>query len=328
MKILVTGACGFVGATICRGLRDAKPDWRIIGIDNFSREGSETNRKTLSAIGVDVRHCDVRSYHDIMALPIADWVIDCAALPSVLGGVTNGSASVVDNNLYGTVNLLEYCKRGSGLILLSTSRVYSIDELNMLYLAEGKFRFHCENYPDGVDESFSTEGPLSLYGATKKCSEVLAMEYGRLFQFPVFVNRCGVMAGKGQFGTAEQGIFSHWIKSWKQTRPVKFIGYSGSGLQVRDCLHPMDLVPLLLKQISWTTYYVTVNVSGGIQNSASLVELSNWCRACLGPNKIEKDKNTRQFDVPWLVLDHSLATQLFEWSPTIDKYRIWEEIAQ
>jgi CDP-paratose 2-epimerase len=59
----------------------------------------------------------------------------------------------------------------------------------------------------GATESFSTEAPISLYGATKLASERLAQEYANSFGVPVWINRCGVLAGAGQFGTAEQGIF-------------------------------------------------------------------------------------------------------------------------
>ena len=75
------------------------------------------------------------------------------------------------------------------------------------------------------------------------------MEYGDAFGFPVWINRCGVLAGKGQFGKADQGIFSFWIRSWKENRPLKYIGFDGKGSQVRDCLHPKDLLPVLKKQM-------------------------------------------------------------------------------
>ena len=73
------------------------------------------------------------------ALPNADWVIDAAANPSVLAGIDGQSSSrqVVENNLGGTVNILEYCKaHHAGLILLSTSRVYSIPQLSSLKVEE------------------------------------------------------------------------------------------------------------------------------------------------------------------------------------------------
>ena len=61
--------------------------------------------------------------------------------------------------------------------------------------------------------------PLSLYGASKLASETLILEYGECFGFPVWINRCGVLAGAGQFGKADQGIFSFWIHSFKEKIP-------------------------------------------------------------------------------------------------------------
>src|SRR5439155_1011655 len=102
----------------------------------------------------------------------------------------------------------------------------------------------------GVREGFSTHAPVSLYGATKLASEALALEYGETFGLPVFINRCGVLAGAGQFGRADQGIFAYWLNMWRQKRPLKYIGFGGQGHQVRDCLHPRDLVPVLEKQFA------------------------------------------------------------------------------
>ncbi len=52
-----------------------------------------------------------------------------------------------------------------------------------------------------------------MYGSTKLASEIVALEYGEAFGFPVWINRCGVLAGAGQFGTPDQGIFSYWINA-------------------------------------------------------------------------------------------------------------------
>ena len=107
--------------------------------------------------------------------------------------------------------------------------------------------------PRGISEDFSTAAPISLYGATKLSSEVLALEYGRTFQFPVWINRCGVIAGPGQFGTAEQGIFSFWIHAWRSQLPLRYIGFGGRGLQVRDALHPQDLATLVVHGMALST---------------------------------------------------------------------------
>jgi hypothetical protein len=79
--------------------------------------------------------------------------------------------------------------------------------------------------PAGITESFSTASPVSLYGASKFASETLALEYGATFDFPVWINRCGVMAGAGQFGRPDQGIFAYWINAHLRRRPLRYLGF-------------------------------------------------------------------------------------------------------
>ncbi|MFM8716495.1 MAG: NAD-dependent epimerase/dehydratase family protein, partial [Spartobacteria bacterium] len=254
MKILLTGICGFAGSVITRTLLEHRSGLQILGLDNLSRKGSETNLEPLRALGCDIRIGDVRDRTLLESLPPCDWIIDCAANPSVLAGVDGSSSrDLVDQNLYGTVNLLELCKTWkAGFTLLSTSRVYSIAALAGLPMEKTPTRFELPSAASGhgwsrggITEQFSTAPPISLYGSTKLCSEWLALEYGDAYGFPVWINRCGVLAGAGQFGKADQGIFSFWIHSWRAGRPLKYIGFGGSGLQVRDCLHPRDIVTLI-----------------------------------------------------------------------------------
>lgn len=341
MRILISGICGFVGSTLARGLRDSEPGLEISGFDNFIRPGSETNRLALRRLGVAVRHGDVRSAADMEALPPADVVLDAAANPSVLAGVDGRTSSrqLVEHNLGGTINLLEYCRRHSAAFtLLSTSRVYSIRPLASLPVVERDAAYT----PDltrtlptglsdaGVSEEFSTTPPTSLYGSTKVASEHLALEYGETFGFPVWINRCGVLAGAGQFGRPDQGIFSYWINSWLHRRPLKYIGFEGRGLQTRDCLHPRDLVSLLQQQ--WAEPLASarprlVNVSGGTGQSISLAQLSRWCGERFGGHEVGIDPRPRTFDLPWMVLDAALARQTWGWKAETSLPSILEEIA-
>jgi CDP-paratose 2-epimerase len=183
---------------------------------------------------------------------------------------------------------------------------------------------------EGVSEHFSTDPPISLYGAAKLASEHIALEYGSAFGFPVWINRCGVLAGAGQFGRADQGVFAYWIHSWLQRRPLWYRGFGGTGHQVRDCLHPADLVPLLERQMSApsTPRPRVLNVSGGQASAMSLAQLSRWCRERMGEHAVQADTTERPFDVPWLVLDSSMARSGWDWKPRRSTAEILEEILE
>ncbi len=341
MRILITGICGFVGSNIAKSLHRHSSDYNIIGIDNFSRPGSWVNKDSLKELGIAVIHGDIRNASDLESLSPVDWVIDAAANPSVLAGVDGKTSSLqlVQHNLQGTINLLEYCKNHqAGFILLSTSRVYSIPGLSELKVAEVDRAFQPipdQDFPvgitsQGVNEDYSTAPPVSLYGSTKVASEHLALEYGATFDFPVWINRCGVMAGAGQFGHPGQGIFAFWVHSFHEKRPLKYIGFGGNGYQIRDCLHPQDLIPLLEKQFAEplkTSKPRTLNISGGIRNSMSLRELTAWCEGRFGHNEVIQTNTERPFDIPWMVLDPSAAARVWDWTPQTTIYEVLRGIA-
>jgi CDP-paratose 2-epimerase len=340
MRILISGICGFAGSTLARALHAA--GHQVCGFDNFSRPGSQTNREPLQNLGIRVITADLRFAPQIEALPAADFVLDAAANPSVLAGIDGQTTSreLVDHNLTGTINLLEYCKaHQAGFILLSTSRVYSIAPLaalatvvrNDAFIPDPKARTPAGLSAAGLDETFATLAPVSLYGATKLASEAMALEYGETFGFPVFINRCGVLAGAGQFGRADQGIFAYWINCWLRRRPLKYLGFGGHGHQVRDCLHPRDLLPVLEKQFAAPKMSVAdrlVNFSGGAASAMSLRQLSDWCAGRFGPHTVGPDGSPRPFDIPWIVLDHAKATRIWGWQPATPTATILEEIAR
>ena len=84
MKVLISGACGFVGGYLARYLIESHEGITIVGLDNLARSGSETNRVSLKRLGVQLFHGDIRMASDLETLPLTDWVIDAAAQPSVL----------------------------------------------------------------------------------------------------------------------------------------------------------------------------------------------------------------------------------------------------
>ncbi|MDD5627707.1 MAG: NAD-dependent epimerase/dehydratase family protein [Elusimicrobia bacterium] len=340
MKVLITGACGFLGGVLAAELPRRGGGLRVLGLDNLVRPGSESNRSVLRRRGVELRHGDLRLASDLEGLPAVDWVIDAAANPSVLAGRDGRSSSrqVVEHNLLGTVNVLEYCKRtGAGFILPSTSRVYSAAALRALPLVQSGRAFRLDSArglppgvsPRGVCQGFSTEPPLSLYGSSKLAAELLALEYGSAYSFPVWIDRCGVLAGAGQFGTAEQGIFSYWVHAWAGCRGLRYIGFNGRGLQVRDALHPADLAELVWLQMrrGGRGARRVYDVGGGAANAMSLAELSAWCAGEFGPRPVGRQLRGRPYDVPWLVMDGAAAAADFGWKPRRGLPAILREIA-
>jgi CDP-paratose 2-epimerase len=245
---------------------------------------------------------------------------------------------VSEHNLLGTLNLLEYCREAkAGLILLSSSRVYSVKAMAELPMAEVSGGFVLDEAKltakgvsaAGIDESFSTRAPISLYGATKLASEVMALEYGATFGFPVWINRCGVLAGAGQFGTAEQGIFSYWLHAHAAKRKLRYIGFGGTGLQVRDAFHPVDLAELAAIQMRRDPPGDAIfHASGGRVNSMSLAQLTEWCDDRFGKHAPEPDLRPRPFDIPWVVMDSSRAKRELGWEPNRSLNRILDEIGE
>jgi CDP-paratose 2-epimerase len=340
MKVLITGVCGFVGAQLARHLKELIPGVQLFGLDNLMRPGSELNRTELRSLGVHLTHGDLRQRSDLETLPRCDFVIDAAANPSVLAGVDGKSSprQLSEHNLGGTLNILEYCREAkAGLILLSTSRVYSVSDLSALPMREANSSFELDESrltvkgisSEGVDETFSTRAPVSLYGATKLASEVMALEYGATFSLPVWINRCGVLAGAGQFGTAEQGIFSYWLHAHAAKLKLRYIGFGGSGWQVRDAFHPHDLAALIVLQLHRDPPSDAIfHASGGLLNSMSLAQLTAWCDQRFARHTPEPDPRPRPFDIPWVVMDAARARTELGWVPKRSLLSILDEIAE
>jgi CDP-paratose 2-epimerase len=222
---------------------------------------------------------------------------------------------------------LEYCRRNSaGFLLLSTSRVYNIDTLLKLPLYETSSRFSVLDNQSisgfssfGIAESFSTITPLSLYGATKYASEVMALEYGNAFNIPIWINRCGVIGGPGQFGKIDQGIFAFWVYSCAIKKPLKYIGFDGKGKQVRDVVNAEDIARLIGLQIN-DPYKIgprVLNIGGGNNGSMSLFEITQYCEEYFNnPISIESSIETRRYDIPYYVTDYREAEAMWNWCPT------------
>lgn len=331
MRVLITGGAGFVGGALARSfLRDSH---EVVLFDNLRRRGSEWNLAGLASEGAVFVHGDVRMSADLEALDgTFDLLIEASADPSVHAGINDSPRYVLDTNLVGALNCLEFArKRCGGVVFLSSSRVYSIDALKNLPLEERATRLDLSDQGAGIAEDFSTAGPRSYYGASKLAAELLCQEYGAFGGLRVVINRCGVIAGPGQFGRTDQGVFTLWVARHHFGRPLKYTGFGGKGFQVRDLLHPDDLAGLIKLQIeSWDRIGgCTFNVGGGRSGSVSLQEFTVLCREATGREvPIEADDVTAAVDVPWYITDHSAVTAALGWSPALGPQMIVREIAE
>ena len=252
-RVLVTGGAGFIGASICVALA-ADAEHEVIALDNLHRRGSELNLDRLREGGVRFVDGDVRDRQALDGAGPADVLLECSAEPSALAGMSGDTAYSFETNLVGAYNCLEHARRHRGqLIFLSTSRVYPYGALNSLEIKETETRFELSDQQPvpgassrGISESFPLEGPRTLYGTTKLAAELLVAEYAANFKLATVINRCGVIAGPWQMGRVDQGVFTYWLLHHHFRRPLTYLGYGGSGRQVRDLLHVDDLVALIV----------------------------------------------------------------------------------
>lgn len=324
----MTGGAGFVGSRIAAALVRDQPGTEIVALDNLRRRGSETNLPLLTALGARFVHGDVRVRADLDQIEgTVDVLIDASAEASVLAGLDGSPAYVLDTNLTGTMNCLDWARQRAGAVLfLSTSRVYSIAPLRDLALRETDTRFELSPEqsvpgagPEGVSERFPTNLPRSFYGASKLASEMLVQEYTDSYGLPSVITRCGVITGAGQFGKSEQGVFAMWAANHVYGRPLRYIGFEGTGKQVRDLMHPEDLVDLLRRQLDAIDRCAgrVFNAGGGRAGSVSLRELTEICRDAAGREvPVSSEPRTTAVDIPVYISDHARATRELGWRPT------------
>lgn len=336
MRILVTGGAGFVGSNLAVMLAENR-GCSVTALDNLHRRGSELTLSRLRTAGVHFVHGDIRNFEDLDVIPGCDLLIECSAEPSVHAGYDGSTRYLVNSNLLGLFNCLEWARRhGSALIFLSTNRVYSIAALRDLPLRVEGQRYSLvpgkagPGWSErGIAENFSTAGTRSLYGTTKLASELLVEEYAVAFGLKTIVNRCGVITGPWQMGKVDQGFFVFWVMRHLYGGQLSYTGFGGTGYQVRDVLHVADLSDLVSRQIDGLDRYSgrTFNVGGGRAISVSLAELSEFCATHTGIRlSIGSDLVTRPFDIPYYVTDHSAVTQATGWGPTRSVAMILEEV--
>jgi UDP-glucuronate 4-epimerase len=173
MKVLVTGAAGFIGYFVCERLL-ARGD-QVTGIDNLNayydvrlkqdRLARLQRHQNFQFARIDIADRD--ALLDVARTSAPDRVINLAAQAGVRHSLTHPQA-YVDSNVTGFLNVLE-CVRALGtehLVYASTSAVYG---------SNTRMPFSTRD---------NTDHPMSLYGATKKANELMAHAYSSLFGIP------------------------------------------------------------------------------------------------------------------------------------------------
>ncbi|EKE19392.1 MAG: hypothetical protein ACD_9C00032G0004 [uncultured bacterium] len=338
-KILITGGAGFVGSNLAIKLKEKYPETQIFVLDNLKRRGSELNIPRLKSAGIVFIHGDIRNKEDFEEIQSVDLIFECSAEPSVLAGLDASPSYLINTNLLGTINCLEFArKNNSAFIFISTSRVYPIEPINNLKFEEEDSRFNLSEKQssigassEGIAENFPLEGARSLYGSTKLCSEIIMQEYMDSFGLKGIINRCGVITGPWQMGKVDQGVFVLWVARHIFGGKLSYIGYGGEGKQVRDFIHIDDLFDILDIQINDLEKFngQIFNIGGGKENSVSLQELTEICENITG-NKIEISsiKENRPADLISFITDNTKIKELTGWKPKKDVRQTITDISQ
>jgi CDP-paratose 2-epimerase len=337
-KILITGGAGFVGSSLAINLKSGFPHYDVVVLDNLKRRGSELNLPRLKRAGVIFTHGDIRNKSDFESLD-KDFthIIEASAEPSVLAGLDGSADYLIDTNLNGTINCLNFARRcQAAFIFLSTSRVYPIKQLEDCQFDELQTRFAFSKEQQipgvsslGISEKFPLAGYRSLYGATKLSSELIIAEYNAFYGLKTIINRCGVLTGPWQMGKVDQGVVVLWMARhfWKQK--LSYFGYGGEGKQVRDMLHVDDLFDIMNIQIHDIDKYNNqiFNIGGGNEVSLSLRELTGLCEEITG-NKIQVDKisENRQADIRIYITDNTNITKVSGWKPRVSPMQILVDV--
>jgi len=173
LRVLVTGAAGFIGMHVAAALRDAHAD--VTGVDNldpyYDVALKQARIATLAAKpGFEFRHVDLadaRACEALFASRPFTAVVHLAAQPGVRYSLVNPDA-YVRNNLVAFGHVVERCRQAriAHLVYASSSSVYGA------------------NHQLPFSEDQRVDHPVSLYAATKKANELMAHSYSHLFALP------------------------------------------------------------------------------------------------------------------------------------------------
>ena len=225
MKILVTGAAGFIGMHVARALLERGDE--VVGIDNLNdyydvRLKYDRLTRLESYPNFTFKKIDIakrKAMKKLFESERFDYVFNSAAQAGVRYSIENPEA-YIDSNLVGFGNILEGC-RNTGvkhLVYASSSSVYGAN-------TQMPFSVH-----DAVDH------PISLYAATKKSNELMAHTYSHLYDLPTTGLRFFTVYGPYGRPDMSPSLFTDAIIKGKE------INVFNNGEMMRDFTHVSDIV--------------------------------------------------------------------------------------
>ena len=225
MKIVVTGAAGFIGAALCQHL--LKRGEEVVGIDNLnSYYDVQLKRSRLKRLTIHAKFkfyktdiTDYESISNIFDRERCQRIVHLAAQAGVRYSIENPHI-YVHSNVIGFLNILEMSRyhKTEHLVYASTSSVYG---------ANIKKPFSTE---DNVDH------PVSLYAATKKSNELMAHCYSHLYSIPTTGLRFFTVYGP--WGRPDMALFI-FTRNILNNKPIEIFNY---GHHRRDFTYIDDIV--------------------------------------------------------------------------------------
>lgn len=235
MKILVTGAAGFIGFHTARQLLERGDT--VIGLDNFNDYYDVSLKDSRAAILDD--YADFRmarldlSDRDGMERLFRDEgfekVVHLAAQAGVRYSIENPH-SYIESNIVGTLHILEGCRHNevAHLVYASSSSVYGANTA----------------MPFSVHQN--VDHPLALYGATKKANELMAHCYSSLYELPTTGLRFFTVYGP--FGRPDMALFM-FTRNIIEGKPIDVFNY---GNHRRDFTYVDDIVEGVIRTMDHT----------------------------------------------------------------------------
>ena len=232
MKILVTGAAGFIGSSVSRRLLDRGDE--VIGLDNLNdyydvslkeaRLKLIENEPGFRFVRMDLENRE--GIEKLFADEKLDRVVHLAAQAGVRYSLENPHA-YIDSNILGTLNILEGCRHHpvEHLVYASSSSVYGAN-------TSMPFSVH-----DNVDH------PLALYAVSKKANELMAHSYSNLYDIPTTGLRFFTVYGP--YGRPDMALF-YFTKSIIEGTPINVFNY---GKHRRDFTYIDDIVEGVLRTL-------------------------------------------------------------------------------